>query len=90
MVKLFANSGDPDPTPHSVVSDLGVHCLPITLLRVSRLQWVKLLLQVLHNFAKGVIFNWQEVASLVFEYFLKNGATLKGKNLLPLGANSLL
>ena len=22
-------------------SDLGLHCLPITLLRVSRLQWVK-------------------------------------------------
>ena len=24
----------------SVASDLGLHCLPITLLRVSRLQWV--------------------------------------------------
>ena len=40
MVELFANSGDPDQTPHSVVSDLGLHCLPITLLEVSRLQWV--------------------------------------------------
>ena len=39
--KLFANSGDPDQTPHSVASDLGLHCLPITLLGVSRLQWVK-------------------------------------------------
>ena len=29
-VKLFANSGDPDQTPHSAVSDLGLHCLPIT------------------------------------------------------------
>ena len=36
MDKLFANSGDPDQT-----SDLGLHCLPVTLLRVSRLQWVK-------------------------------------------------
>ena len=35
MVELFANSGDPDQTPHSVASDLGLHCLPITLLRVS-------------------------------------------------------
>ena len=26
---------------HSAASDLGLHCLPITLLRVSRLQWVK-------------------------------------------------
>ena len=40
MAKLFANSGDPDQTPHSVASDLGLHCLPITLLRVSRLQWI--------------------------------------------------
>ena len=41
MAKLFANSGDPDQTPHSGASDLGLHCLPITLLWVSRLQWVK-------------------------------------------------
>ena len=26
--------------PHSAASDLGLHCLPITLLWVSRLQWV--------------------------------------------------
>ena len=36
MVELFANSADPD----SVASDLGLHCLSITLLGVSRLQWV--------------------------------------------------
>ena len=41
MAKLFANSGDPDQTPQDAASDLGLHCLPITLLRVSRLQWVK-------------------------------------------------
>ena len=40
MAKLFANSGDPDQTPRSAASDLGLHCLPITLLWVSRLQWV--------------------------------------------------
>ena len=44
MAKLFANSGDPDQTPRSTASDLGLHCLPVTLLRVSRLQWVKLIL----------------------------------------------
>ena len=46
MTKLFANSGDPDQTPHSAVFDdfdLGLHCLPITILLVSRLQWVKVL-----------------------------------------------
>ena len=40
MAKLFANSEDPDQTPHSVASVLGLHCLPITLLGVSQLQWV--------------------------------------------------
>ena len=41
MAKLFANSGDSDQTSHSAASDLGLHCLPITLLLVSRQQWVK-------------------------------------------------
>ena len=40
MAKLFANNGDPDQTPRAAASDLGLHCLPSTLLRVSRLQWV--------------------------------------------------
>ena len=31
MAKLFANSGDPDQMPHSVASDLVLHCLSITL-----------------------------------------------------------
>ena len=42
MAKLIANSGDSDQTPRSAASDLGLHCLPITLLRVSRLQWVNM------------------------------------------------
>ena len=40
MAKLFANSGDPDQMLHSAASDLGLHCLPVTLLRVSQIQWV--------------------------------------------------
>ena len=40
MAKPFANSGDPDQIPHSVTFVLGLHCLPITLSGVSRLQWV--------------------------------------------------
>ena len=40
MAKLFANSGDLDQMSHFAVSDLGLYCLPITLLRVSRLKWV--------------------------------------------------
>ena len=34
MVELFANNGDADHTPRSVASDLGLYCLPITLLRI--------------------------------------------------------
>ena len=41
MTKLFANKGDPDQMLHSAASDLGLHCLPDTLIGVSRLQWVK-------------------------------------------------
>ena len=42
MAKLFANSEDPDQTPRSAASDLGQHCLPMTLLGVSQVPWVKL------------------------------------------------
>ena len=41
MVELFANSGDPDQTPQFAASDLGLHCLPATLLGISRLQLAK-------------------------------------------------
>ena len=41
MVELFANSGDPDQTPHFAAFDLGLHCFPVTLLGFSRPQWVK-------------------------------------------------
>ena len=41
MDKQFAKSEDPDQMLHSAASDLGLHCLQITLLGVSRLQWVK-------------------------------------------------
>ena len=40
MAELFANSADPDQMPHSVASDLGLHCLPITLLGVSKTTFV--------------------------------------------------
>ena len=42
MAEVFANSEDPDQTPRFAASDLGLHCLPITLLVVSRLQWVNI------------------------------------------------
>ena len=33
---MLANTVDPDQMPHYVASDLGLHCLPMTLLLVSR------------------------------------------------------
>ena len=30
MAERFANSGDPDQTPRSAASDLGLHCLPVS------------------------------------------------------------
>ena len=39
----YLQTGDPDQMPHSAVFDLGLHCLPITLLGVSRLKWVNTL-----------------------------------------------
>ena len=35
MVELFANRGDPDQTPRSAASGLGLHCLSVTRLGVS-------------------------------------------------------
>ena len=37
---FYANSVDPDQLPHSVVSDQGLHCLPMSLLWDARLKWV--------------------------------------------------
>ena len=46
MAKLFANNGDPDQTLHYAASVLSLHCLPVTLLGVSRLKRVNIILSV--------------------------------------------
>ena len=40
---LVAKNVGPDQTPHYVASDLGLLCLPWTLLQGSRSDWVKIL-----------------------------------------------
>ena len=35
------NSGDPDQTPRSAASDLGLHCLSMSHKKDARLIWVK-------------------------------------------------
>ena len=42
-----ANAVDPDQTPRAAASDLGMHCLSVTLLGVSRLKWVKVISETL-------------------------------------------
>ena len=37
---LLANNVDPDQMPHYVASDLGLHCLPMTILWISRYERV--------------------------------------------------
>ena len=38
---MQANSEDPDQMPHSVASDLGLHCLPMSHKKDARHIWVK-------------------------------------------------
>ena len=39
MSKLNVNRKEPDQTPRFAVSDLGLHCLPMSLLWDARLKW---------------------------------------------------
>ena len=41
MVKVLANSVAPDEMPRFAVFHLCVHCLPMTRLGISSLQWIK-------------------------------------------------
>ena len=38
---MQANNGDPDQTPHSVASDLGLRYLPMSHIKDARHIWVK-------------------------------------------------
>ena len=40
LSEFNANNVDPDQMPHSAASDLGQHCLPMSLLWDARLKWV--------------------------------------------------
>ena len=47
---LLVSNVDPDQTPHHVASDLGLHCLPMTLLQFSRKEWVKVSFHIVSAF----------------------------------------
>ena len=40
FIEILVSSVDPEYTPHSAASDLGLHCLPRSLKRDARLIWV--------------------------------------------------
>ena len=78
MVKMFANSEDPDQTPRSALSDLDLHSLPVNYLGVSSVQWDKAKYLVgfnklLCNFRMGIVnpsyftSNWTVAVILVGE-----------------------
>ena len=56
---MQANSGDPDQTPHSVASDLGLHYLPMSHKKDARHIWVKMQLFCLHMYLIRVAKNWE-------------------------------
>ena len=43
---MQANSGDPDQTPHSVATDLGLRYLPMSHIKDARHIWVYTLIRV--------------------------------------------
>ena len=63
MVELFANSGDHDQMLHSAASVLFLHCLPVTCLRISSLQWFKeeylALIHIYHFFGDNSYLSFQ-------------------------------
>ena len=52
---MQANSADPDQTPLSVASDLGLHYLPICHKKDAMHIWVKMLLLELQKFGKYIV-----------------------------------
>ena len=58
IFELNPNRVDPDQTPCSAVSDLGPHCLPMSLLLDARLKWVKLLAALLLRCQVAYLFLW--------------------------------
>ena len=67
MAILLAHNVDPDQTPHYVASVQGLHCLPMTFLRVSRLEMVNCK-RIERDFI--LMQNWRQ----------ENGYTFRGSN----------
>ena len=51
---MQANCGDPDQTPHSVASDLGLHCLPMSHKKDARHIWAKMRFLLSHKSSRNL------------------------------------
>ena len=63
--ELYANSVGPDLTPHSVASDLGLHCLPMSLLWDTRLIRVNVCGWVHRGPFCGFLMSWFQSFGLI-------------------------
>ena len=67
--------------PHSTASDLGVQCLLITLLGVSRIKWVNIKYAfgesalVYHRYVKNSSFKYFSYFVSTIGHFMKNDST---------------
>ena len=61
---LYANSADPDQTPRSAASDLGLHCLHRSQKGDARLIWVKVFL-VLRQKVMWSLFKWRKLTKWI-------------------------
>ena len=52
LIVLNTNSTDPDQTPRSAASDLGLHCLPMSVLWDARHKWVKNMEELINRISR--------------------------------------
>ena len=74
---FHANSVYPDQMPHSAASNLGLHCLPITLLRGSQLKWVNIWPEDIQDSCLVLMFSFG-----IMDIFLNAEHTVKSFRLL--------
>ena len=78
MAKLFVNPGDTDQMPHSVASGLGLHCLPVALLGVSRQKWAKYLdTLTLYHIHFNLFITW----FIITRFWIQHGSKMGPKNI---------
>ena len=69
---LSANSIGPDQTPQKAASVLGLHCLPISLLKGARHKWVKSICTIT-NVCLSDMFG-PAPAQAMFKYYIERSA----------------